>query len=323
MKIKGIFLICMILIFNTIFPIVSSNNKNIEYYYDEEITEEIVSDLPEFFSWKNYNGKDWTTPVKNQYEHGYCGSCWAFAPIATLESVVKIRENYTDFNPDLSEQYVISCLDAGNIKGCGCFGGDPNDVFKYIMETTIEGNNCNGVVLESYFPYSSRLLRYVPSSDILGGWEEYLIPISDWGIKLLNNSIEERKWIKKTIIEKGPVVADIAVPLFLYSSFLPIIDPLHKWGFNNHDPDAYFPSGRPFISLVGHVVSIVGWKDNVSIPNGGYWICKNSWGNNWGYDGFANIEYGSMYIDKSNFFHSSYISWVDYNPDSYKWPHET
>ncbi len=284
-----------------------------------------MDDLPGYFNWRDFKGEDWTTPTKNQYEHSYCGSCWAFAPIGALESVIKIRENYSDFNPDLSEQYIISCLEAGNKKGYGCFGGYPEYVFKYIMETTSEGNNCNGVVLESYFPYSSTFFRYVPSSDILDEWEEHLVPISGWGVKILNDSIDERDWIKKTIMEKGPAVADILVPLFLYTWNLPIIDPSHKWGYNNHDPDTYFPAGRPFISLAGHVVIIVGWKDNASITNGGYWIIKNSWGNNWGYNGFANIEYGSMYIDKPNclFNVDSHISWVDYNPESYKWPFET
>ena len=213
----GIILIFMLLIGSIIVPIACSNNKNIIYNYDAGINREIISDLPDYFSWKDYKGEDWTTPAKNQYEHGYCGSCWAFAPIGALESVIKIRENYSDFNPDLSEQYVISCLEAGNKKGYGCFGGYSEDVFKFIMETTIEGNNCNGVVLESYFPYSSRFFRYVPSSDILDGWEEHLVPISGWGVKSLNDIIDEREWIKRTIMEKGPVVADILVPLFLYT----------------------------------------------------------------------------------------------------------
>jgi len=70
------------------------------------------------------------------------------------------------------------------------------------------------------------------------------------------------------------------------------------------------------------VVCIVGWKDDDSIQNGGYWICKNSWGTDWGYDGFANIEYGSMNIDKSRFPFDGFILWVDYNPDDYAWPFE-
>jgi hypothetical protein len=58
-------------------------------------------------------------------------------------------------------------------------------------------------------------------------------------------------------------------------------------------------------------VVILGWKDDPDIQKGGYWICKNSFSAEWGYDGFFNIEYGSLNID------NKYIDWVDYDPDNY------
>ena len=311
----------LILISICFLPLVSTGTFENETEKKSEQYSYLLDPLPDYFSWKDYQRKDLTTSAKDQSEFGYCGSCWAFAPIGMLESVIKIREGNAEFNPDLSEQYIISCHGAGNIKGRGCCGGYPTDVFQFIIDTTQEGNNCNGVVLESYFPYSARRFHYVPCSNLIDGWEEHIIPIADWGYKILNKSNGERDWIKRTIMDQGPVVADIVVPLFLYSPKVPLIDPLHRWGYNNHDSDAYFPSGRT-CSIAGHVVCIVGWKDDDSIQNGGYWICKNSWGTDWGYDGFANIEYGSMNIDKSRFPFDGFILWVDYNPDDYAWPFE-
>jgi len=67
-------------------------------------------DLPVFFDWRNEDG---ITPVKSQ---GECGSCWAFAATAEMESFVKI---YYGMEMNLSEQQVVSC----NPYGANCSGG--------------------------------------------------------------------------------------------------------------------------------------------------------------------------------------------------------
>ena len=46
--------------------------------------------LPAVLDWRNHNG-NWVTAIKDQ---GDCGSCWAFATTAVLESMVKISKNY-------------------------------------------------------------------------------------------------------------------------------------------------------------------------------------------------------------------------------------
>jgi hypothetical protein len=84
------------------------------------------------------------------------------------------------------------------------------------------------------------------------------------------------------------------------------------WGDIHHSPEDYIHYNED-VGGMDHGVIIVGWKDDPSIGNGGYWICKNSWGENWGYNGFFNIEYGSHYIDTYE------IHWVDYDPDDFDW----
>ena len=77
---------------------------------------EVPSDLPASFDWRDHLDENWLTPIKDQ---GYCGSCWAFAPVAAAEAAHKIGYDNPDLELDLSEQYLVSdCnLAAGNCCG--------------------------------------------------------------------------------------------------------------------------------------------------------------------------------------------------------------
>jgi len=250
-----------------------------------------ITNTPDEFSWLNYDGQDWTTSVKRQL----CGDCWDFAAIGVLESIINIRENCAMLNPDLSEQYVLSCL-----PGAGsCHGGNPARAFQLLMETTPEGNYYNGAIPESCFPYQGD--DDVPCDDKCPNWIELLVPLLDCGSWRSDGSSTDIEAIKTQVMSTGPVVAGIKATDFF-----------KWWGSVQHNPDKYFPYLRPVVGM-NHVVMIVGWKDSPLIRNGGYWICKNSWGTNWGYGGFFNIEYNALNIDKS------YITWVDYDPESVDW----
>jgi C1A family cysteine protease len=59
---------------------------------------------------------DWRTYMNPVRDQGQCGSCWAFASIATLEGRYAIRKS-TKYQ--LSEQQLVDCATACN----GCGGG--------------------------------------------------------------------------------------------------------------------------------------------------------------------------------------------------------
>jgi len=130
-----------------------------------------------------------------------------------------------------------------------------------------------------------------------------LVPISDYGEAWLGLYTPETiSIIKSKVFDNGPVYALTLVD-----------DSFRNFGAISHKSTAYLHY-RSFDDLIlNHAVLIVGWKDDPSIGNGGYWICKNSWDTNWGYDGFFNIEYGSHII-------GYYIAWADYDPDSFNCP---
>ncbi len=90
--------------------------------------------LPPVFDWRALDG---TTPVTNQ---GGCGSCWAFAAVAQLESFARI---YDSRLLDLSEQAVIDC----NPNGANCSGGWVQSAY-YVF-------NDYGAVAEACIPYTA------------------------------------------------------------------------------------------------------------------------------------------------------------------------
>lgn len=93
-----------------------------------------LATTPSHWDWRDAG---MVTPVKNQ---GFCGSCWAHAVLAAVESKILILGGP---EMDLSEQQLISCSG----QSTGCSGGDLYHALSYIRD--------HGVVSESCFPYQA------------------------------------------------------------------------------------------------------------------------------------------------------------------------
>jgi C1A family cysteine protease len=206
--------------------------------------------LPAVLDWRDHNG-NWVTSIKDQ---GNCGSCWAFATTAVLESMVKISKNISE-NIDLSEQMLVSCSVAGN-----CAGGYEYLAADYIKDTGIPNESC--------FPYTANDASCNPCS----GWQSRVVKIKSWA--WVSSSISAIE----TALQDGPVTTYMTV----YSDFY------------------YYHSGIYKVTAGateegGHLVSIIGY-DHANK----YWICKNSWGTDWGENGFFRIQVGQALMGMQN-----------------------
>lgn len=90
---------------------------------------------PETLDWRN-EGR--VNPVKNQ---GQCGSCWAFATIASLEGLHAAHGSLLSF----AEQQLVDC--SSSYGNAGCNGGWVQDGLQYAI--------ANGITLEANYPYTA------------------------------------------------------------------------------------------------------------------------------------------------------------------------
>jgi hypothetical protein len=272
-------------------PFPAKTQKQLDKMIKDPKPSMTVGDLPSQFSWLDYGG-DWSTTAKNQ---GSCGSCWAFGALGAMESAINIAKGDPNFDRDLSEQYLLSCLPAAG----SCSGGWMSDAIQYIKDTGSQGNGINGCPLESCMAYTAT--DYFPCTGKCPDWNAYSVPpeaddilfqVEDFGVTQLSPSNpDDWNLLKTWIITYGPVVVDI-VATNGWSSY---------WSTHHSPTDWYYEAAGGYTN---HAQVCYGWVDNSSVTNGGYWILKNSWGTNFGYGGFNNLAYGGLLIGDRD------VTWV-------------
>ncbi len=95
--------------------------------------------LPRSLDWRNKDGKNWLTPVRNQYPYS---TCVAFACCGALEAMMKIQANLDGV--DLSEWALFR---SGNVADLGALSRG------WEFRVACEQLRVGGVVGESYVPY--------------------------------------------------------------------------------------------------------------------------------------------------------------------------
>ncbi len=210
------------------------------------------------------------TPIKDQ---GSCGGCWAFSTVGILESQIQLLDGITT---DLSEQYLISC----NTDYWDCDGGwFAHDYHEWKIPP---GEPAAGAVYEADFPY-------VASDDDCGGPHTHHETIISWHYLQDEWSNLDVAAIQDAILNHGPVATGICVGT----------------AFQGYDGGVFKTDE---CGTRTHAVVLVGWDDNQGAN--GVWILRNSWGEDWGENGYMRIEYGTSDVGYA-------ANYVVYSPPCY------
>jgi cathepsin B len=253
----------------------------------------VGEDLPEAFSLIERYPTCHNKVIMNQ---GSCGSCWAFAPAASLRATacqlayeanaMHIVKNAQDGHNQASTQLVMSC----NAQQRGCNGG--------WMRYAYQVWDNLGSVKEMHFPYNCRgggkgdqhFDDESPSNCRSFPWGRQCPTVSKdqtaskgllWG----GVNVEGYYSVPKV---NNSIITGMMQELYSQGSFT--VGFLVKNNFFSFP----FSNGSVYTSCTGstaggHAVAMVGYgtKDGTA-----FWMLQNSWGESWGDDGYFRMKKG-------------------------------
>ncbi|GMT00247.1 hypothetical protein PENTCL1PPCAC_22421, partial [Pristionchus entomophagus] len=243
-------------------------------------------ELPDYFDAR----EKWPGLIHGVKDQGDCASSWAVSTTDTSQDRLAI---ITDgrLNESLSSQQLLSC---NQHRQKGCEGGYLDRAWWYIRKI--------GVVSESCYPYESGVTREPGICMLPKTLFQANLPIS-----CPNENESKGKVFRMTppyrvspreedimteIISNGPVQATFVV----HEDFF-----MYKHGVYQHTHLAA-DKGDSYTGQGYHSVRVLGWGTDHSTGRPvKYWLCANSWGPNWGENGFFRILRGENHCEIESF----------------------
>lgn len=213
--------------------------------------------------------RDWRTqgiitPIENQKS---CGSCWTFSTTGCLEAHMCLQDENLDCTEwsGLAEQQLVDC--AQNFNNFGCNGGLPSQAFEYIKYN-------GGIDLETSYEYVANQTDGICKSKLgtIGGYVAEVFNITSY----------DEEDLEYAVAEIGPVsiAYQVAHDFRLYEHGV--------YDSYNVTTNTTMCGNTPH--EVNHAVVAVGLDETeTGVP---FYIVRNSWGTQWGMEGYFWIKRG-------------------------------
>lgn len=240
--------------------------------------------LPEIYDSREQNC---VMPAKQQ---GLSGNCWAFSTMSMLESDAILKGFDDAETADYSEahfSWFTSKSLTDNTEDSAYGDGRSDDApFMTGGNWIIAAGSLarwTGAAEDADYPFSPNDLSAMGSYDETCRY--------DTGSGVIIKSAEELRDINDA---KEWIMAHGSATLAFYFDA----------AYYNSSSYAYYYNGT---NTLNHEITVVGWDDNFSSDNfnsayrpesSGAWLCKNSWGTNWGDGGYFWISYYDTSIDQ-------------------------
>ena len=201
----------------------------------------------------DYRQQNMVTEVKDQET---CGSCWTFSATGSIEG--QYAKQYGKL-VEFSESQILDC-DVNSMDE-GCNGGSPDGAFKFLIGSSVPLDT------EDVYPYVDEQEACKAYTRPKNATTVYVKDYKDVPYTLNGGE----KHLKHTVATVGPVSVAIDASHMDFQ--------LYKSGvYSNEECSS---------SQLDHAVLVVGYGET---ENKKYWIVKNSWGKDWGMNGYIYMS---------------------------------
>src|SRR3990170_4108086 len=205
------------------------------------------------------------TTVKNQLQ---LGSCTAFAGCSLIENLIK-KAHKKDF--DASELFLYKLT-----RSLLQWSGDTGAYLRAMMGALA----FFGVPPEKYYPYAIEAFEKEPESFVYQLAQSFQ-PIRYYRLDTPDRTPDQILQIMKQHLKSGITM------VFGFNCYESL-----QSDFTNRTGCIQYPEPTEAI-IGGHAMHIVGYDDNMALKskNKGVLKFKNSWGTQWGYNGYGYLPY--------------------------------